>query len=285
MMATRYRLLTTAMLLGASFSARAESPWVAEAGKLTISETYVSDSFRNYRPGALHRKLPVSYDQNTFVTTMEYGISDRLTFDLQAGFTNADFRHNTTSGAMDSVLGVRYKAFSGERWVVTLRGAAIIKGNYDVTTVGNWSAGDGASGGMGSVLFGAALPKRFFTFTETGYRIRQNPVPQDFFGTAGFGHFYKGLTMTVDYQTSRSINGVDISGNLPKYNPPFFVAKLFPATKKIFGAGDASVTYGFKGGFFMGASFSKIFHGRNVGLKTVWAGTIGWTLPGKGPHL
>src|SRR4030088_790974 len=129
--------------LVAPVAIRAESPWLPGAGKLTITESYSSDSFLNYHPAALHRKLPFSYDQSTFVTTVEYGLRDNLTLDIETGHTMADFRHNVTSGVMDSTIGVRYRALRGERWVVSLRGAAIIQGSYDLTTTGNWSAGDG----------------------------------------------------------------------------------------------------------------------------------------------
>lgn len=265
--------------------ASAASPWLPGAGKITVTETVTSDSFFDYRQGATPRILPASYDQSTFITNVEWGVRENLSVDFETGHTAADFRGNTTAGVMDSTIGVRWLAKRGERWVLTVRAAALIRGSYDVSTNGNWSAGDKGSGGQGSVMYGVQLPHRFFGFSEMGYRIRNNNIPQDFFGTAGGGYFIKSITFASDYQTARSINGVDISGGLPKFNPPYFTAAMFPQTKKIFGAIDESVAYGFRNGLSFGFSYSKILHGRNVGLKDVYAGSVSYTLPVRLPHF
>lgn len=281
---TRLRSVLLITSLSGSY-AWAASPWLPGAGKVSLTETFASDSFLDYRQGATPRVLPLSYDQHTQITSIEYGLKDNITIDVETGHTSADFKGNQTSGVMDSVVGFRWAAKKGERWVFTVRGAAIIRGSYDVTTVGNWSAGDKASGVQGSGIFGYMLPKGFFTFTELGYRVRNNHVPQDFFGNGGLGYYAKGFTLTTDYQTSRSINGVDISGGLPKFNPPYFTAAMFPWTKKIFGAVDESIAYGFRNGLSLGFTYSKMLHGRNVGLKDVFAGSVGFTFPGRVKHL
>jgi hypothetical protein len=262
----------------AAVSAWGASPWLPGAGRVTVSETYVSDSFVDYRAGAVHKQQPASYDQSTFITNLEWGLRDNLTLDVESGYTSTDFRGNGTSGAMDSQVGLRWTAKKGEHWVMTVKGAAIIAGSYELIRNGNWSAGDKSSGGLGSVMFGFNLPRGFFAFSETGYRIRRGPVPQDFFGTAGGGYYIKGFTFSSDYQTSRSINGVDL-------NSPGFTPLLFPATKKIFGAVDSNVAYGFRNGLSLNFTYSKILHGRNVGIKDVFAGGIGYTFPQRAPHF
>jgi len=40
-----------------------------------------------------------------------------------------------------------------------------------------------------------------------------------------------------------------------------------------------------KGGVSVGFNYSKILHGRNVGLKDVFAVSFGFVLPGQLPHL
>lgn len=274
-------------LLGLTVAANswADSPWLPSAGKLTIIETYSNDSFTNYRPGALHKKLPAPYDQFTYTTNIEYGLRNNLTLDVETGHTKTFFRGSHLSGLSDSSVGLRWRVATGERWVLTLRGAAVLKGTYPMSRVANFSPGDKSSGGLGSVIFGVTLPKNFFSFAESGYRARRAPVPQDFFGNVGGGYYIKGFTFTSDYQTSRSINGVDILGTAPKYTPPYFTAALFPATKKIFGALDAGVVYAHRSGMSLGFSFSQILHGRNVGMKQVFAVSIGYTVPGRGPHF
>jgi len=272
----------TLVSAAAAVSSWGASPWLPGQGTLTVIETYSNDTFTHYYPGSLRGTLPAPYDQFTFTTTIEYGLRRNLTLDVETGHTKTFFRGSSLGGLSDSLIGLRWRAYKGERFVVTLRGAGIVAGTYDLTKIANFSPGEKASGGLGSAILGYALPHNFFMFSETGYRIRGNPVPQDFFGNAGGGYFIKGLTFTTDYQTSRSINGVDISGTAPKFNPPYFTAAMFPATKKIYGAIDSGIIYSLRSGLTLGFSSSTILHGRNVGKKQVFAFSVGFTLPGKG---
>src|SRR4051812_2404404 len=225
----------------------AASPWLPEPGKLAITTLYVYDSFQDYRQGKLENRLPEPYKQFTGFTFFEYGLKTNLALDVDTGYTATDFRGSGLKGITDTSIGLRYQAAQGERWVLTLRGAGIIKGSYPISTVANFSPGDKASGGLGSAILGAYLPKGFYTFGEMGYRIRSSPVPQDFFGNAGIGHSYKRFSYSSSYQTSRSVNGVDIVGGAPKFSP-YFQAYQFPATKKIFGAMDFNTNVRLKGG-------------------------------------
>jgi hypothetical protein len=245
---------------------------------------YVWDTFTNYRPGAIHATLPAPYDQYTGYVFLEYGLKEGLALDVDSGYTATDFRGNSLRGIVDTSIGLRWQVKRGETYVLTLRGAGIINGSYDITKLSNFSPGDKASGGMGSVLYGQLYPHGFFSFTEAGYRIRQKPVPQDFFGSAGLGHSFKRLSYTASYQTSRSINGVDIVGAAPKFSP-YFQASQFPATKKIFGAMDYSANLRVRKDLSFGFDYSQVLHGRNVGMKRVLAFSMGFTLPGRGPHF
>jgi hypothetical protein len=256
----------------------AASPWVPEAGKANLITLYVNDSFQDYRPGGRVARLPSPYEQSTYYTIFEYGLGKNLALDVESGHTETNYLGKGLGGITDTTIGVRWQVKTGESWALSLRGAAIVKGNYAITQNANFSPGDKASGGLGSVLLGGALKHGIFAFTEAGYRIRQSPVPQDFFGNAGIGKSWKGITLSTTYQTSRSINGVDIG-------TPTFTPALFPATKKIFGAMDYGANYRFKNGLSFGFDYSKIYHGRNVGLKRVYAASIGFTIPGRGPHI
>jgi hypothetical protein len=267
-----------AVCLTSAICSWAASPWVPESGKASLITLYVNDSFQDYRPGGHVARLPSPYEQFTYYTIFEYGLGRNLALDVESGHTETNYLGKGLSGITDTTIGMRWRAKAGERWALTLRGAAIVKGNYQITQTANFSPGDKASGGLGSVLFGSTLKYGFFTYTEAGYRIRQGPVPQDFFGNAGIGNSWKGITLSTTYQTARSINGVDIG--TPTFKPP-----LFPATKKIFGAMDYGVNYRFRNGLSFGFDYSTIYHGRNVGLKRVFAASVGFTIPGRGPHI
>src|SRR5688572_16626772 len=173
----KLNLLRTASVALLAQAAWAASPWLPEGGKASVTELFVYDTFRNYRPGGLKATLPAPYIQRTWYTLFEYGVSNSLSFEMETGRTQTFHRANGSSGVTDTTLGVRYQALRGESWVMTLRGAAIIKGSYPILRNANFSAGDGASGFLGSAIYGRALPKGFFTFTEVGFRHRQNPVP------------------------------------------------------------------------------------------------------------
>jgi hypothetical protein len=144
------------LLAGAAWGA---SPWVPEAGKLGITTIYVFDSFQDYHPGALTGRLPVPYKQYTGYTLFEYGLGKGLAIDVDTGYTSTDFFPNAKvggglGGIVDTTVGMRYQFASGENWVLTVRGAAIIKGSYDLTQLSNFSPGDKASGGLGSISVG-----------------------------------------------------------------------------------------------------------------------------------
>src|SRR5262245_52318750 len=157
---TVFQRLGLATLVSTS-AAWAASPWLPQPGKLTIIETYSNDTFTHYYPGSLRGTLPAPYDQFTFTTDIEYGLGRRLTLDLQAGHTKTFFRGNSLGGASDSMAGLRFRAYTGERFVLTLRGAGIIAGSYDLTKISNFSPGEKASGGLGSAIFGYTLPHNF----------------------------------------------------------------------------------------------------------------------------
>jgi hypothetical protein len=271
------------MLLLAN-SCWAASPWLPEPGKAHLTQLFVYDTFTNYRPGALRGQLPASYIQRTHYSQFEYGLKNTLSVEFETGRTQTFHRANASSGITDTNIGFRYQAYRGENWVMTVRAAGIIAGSYPIVTNGNFSAGDKSSGALGSVLFGVALPKGFFAFSETGYRYRFSPVPQDAFGTAGIGSGIKRVGWTLSYQTSRSINGTDIVGGPPRWGP-YFNPTMFPATKKIFGAVDAGSSVYLGKGLSVIGNYSHFLHGRNVGIKRVVAIGIGFNLPGKGPHI
>lgn len=152
------------------------------------------------------------YDDNVRITTgnlaLEYGITDRLTFDITLGFGKLG-RHKIFDrylglfqtpeapdkyGFLDTRAGLRYKIFdefdSKYRWVptISIRAGGIKKGDYDRNPQ---SLGDGASGGEVNLYF--AKDFNFFglgTLGDIGYRKREKPVPDDI---TYYGAIYKKL--------------------------------------------------------------------------------------------
>jgi hypothetical protein len=77
---------------------------------------------------------------------------------------------------------------------------------------------------------------------------------------------------------------VDIVGTAPRYSA-YFQPSQFPATKKVFDAVDLGVSYRVRDDLSVGFNYGKIFHGRNVGLKRIYAASISYTLPFRLPHF
>jgi len=277
----RFAAICTFLSAGAAW---AGSPWLPDAGKMTVSTVYAYDSFQDYHPGKLSGTLPAPYNQYTGYTFLEYGLKNDIAIDLESGYTATDFRGSGLGGITDTTIGARWQFHRTDNTVWTVRAAGIVAGSYAISTTANFSPGDKASGGLGSISGGWNMPHNFYSFIEAGYRVRTNPVPQDAFGTAGIGHSFKRLTYSTSFQTSRSINGVDIVGAAPKFSA-YFQPAQFPATKKVFDAMDFNTTYHFKSGLNFGFDYSKILDGRNVGMKNVLAFSFGFTMPGHMPHI
>lgn len=112
----------------------------------------------------------------------------------------------------DTLIGLRYKAYSNERNTFTLRTAGLAAGSYPLTNLGPFAPGLKASGALFSGLYGATLPKNFFFSAELGYTTYQKPVADNVFGNAVIGRTFGRWNSYVGYQQSRGLSGLDIGG-------------------------------------------------------------------------
>ncbi len=223
--------------------------------------------------------LPDRVNLNTLYGQVEYGISDRLAVDIISGYNWTSFANTSNSGSGDTTLGLRYQLLRGEHWVLTGRIAGTLAGSYPRPfAIGPIAAGDKASGGEASVLAGTTWRHGIYGYAETGYRHRGGGVPSAFFGTAGLGQRVRRVSYGATYQQSRNYTGIDIFG-------PGFTPELLRYTKQILGAIDGNVGYTTRNGVYLGFDAAYVVHGRNVGQRRIFAVTVGYTLPGFGPHL
>ncbi len=270
--------------------ARAASPWLPESGRLGFTASYIDDSFRDFRYGSNKARLADPYKQNTVYLGFEYGLKRDISIDVETGYTHAsagkisipglidNVPRQGLGGVADSLIGVRWQFLRIERTVFTVRGAALVKGSYDLSQTNIFSPGDKASGALGSVLMGNSWKHGFYSFSEIGFRYRQTPVPNEFFGTAGGGITIRRFSAGASYQTARSINGVDIFA-------PGFTLLDFPATKKVFGSLDFTGNYTMRSGVSLGAIYGRLLEARNFGMKRILGLTVAYTFPGKGPYI
>jgi hypothetical protein len=260
-------LLLTTMLLH-PLATQAASPWLPAAGTGRMTFTYVNESFQNFWMGANKAALPADLRQNTLWGNLEWGLRDDLTLDVLTGYTKVNFASNSLDGVTDSSIGLRYKALSRDRWVLTFRGAANLHGSYSLTNQGPYAPGDRAHGFEGSALAGVNLGHGVFAFGESGMRYRQKPVPNDFFTSAGVVHSVRGFIYGTSYGRVQSLSGLDIGG-------PGFSPDRFRELKEIVNLLEAHVGYTTSRGQYFGFTYANTLTGRNTGDKRILGITVG----------
>ena len=225
-----------------------------------------------------------SLDQYTGYVFLEYGILHNLAADATVGYTATStdaFGGNASDeGLMDTSLGLRYRLVdeynSAYAWAptVTLRAGAVIPGTYDENAP--FSAGDGAYAFEGSLLLGKAIgDSGFGLYGDIGYRVRENPVPDDVFGTAGVYQQIGPVTLAVGYRHIQAVSGIDIGGS--DFNPALGASHGFPAVKEINQLVEGGISFTDKGGRNYQFSVAKSVDGRNTGDKWVFGFNV--TLP------
>jgi hypothetical protein len=274
------------VFLAPLFCAWGASPWLPGAGKALVTTTYVNERFQDAwagptlfdLPGAVGLKRSTHLEQSTVYAVVEYGISDRVAFDALTGYTRTSFNKQSLDGTVDSMLGIRWQAWRGERSVLTLRGAGIIAGSYPQSnSLGPFNPGDKASGALVSALVGTSYSHGIHTYLEAGYKYREGTVPNAFAGSAGILHRVRGFSYGIAFQENRSQNGLDIF-------QATWTPSRFGETKQIQHILDGNLGYTTRKGLYFGFDYGRVVHGRNTGRKNIVAFTFGFALPTIGPH-
>ncbi len=93
--------------------------------------------------------------------------------------------------------------------------------------------GDGANGGEFSLLLGKALfDNGFGVYGNAGYRVREDPVPDEFLGSFGMFQSVGSFTLSTGYRHTQSVSGMNIG------DPGFTFPELKEVTQLLeFGAG------------------------------------------------
>ncbi|WP_246051831.1 hypothetical protein [Leptospira idonii] len=206
------KLILYIALLTISSAVSAQQAWSPYERQLWVRPVFVHSEYNSAYLANNHS----SYDDNVRITAgslvLEYGITDRLTFDLSSGFGKLG-RHRILDryyglqqtpespdkyGVLDTRVGLRYKIIdefdSKYAWMptISLRAGGIKKGDYDRNPQ---SLGDGANGGEVNLYF--AKDFNFYglgTLGELSYRRREKPVPDDILY---YGAFYKKIFEVV----------------------------------------------------------------------------------------
>jgi hypothetical protein len=278
---------TSLALLAGSATCFGQSAWLPAPKQFKVTPGFSFSTFDEFWAGDKKVSNPPNGDslnQYTGYIALEYGILQNFAADATIGYTATStdaFGGNASDdGLMDTSLGLRYRLVdefnSSHPWAptVTLRAGVVIPGTYDENAP--FSAGDGAHAFEGSLLLGKAIGATGFgLYGDIGYRVRENPVPDDVFGTAGVYQQIGPVTLAVGYRHIQSVSGIDIGGS--DFNPALGASHGFPAVKEINQLVEGGITFTDKGGRNYQFSVAKSVDGRNTGDKWVFGFNV--TLP------
>lgn len=280
-------LSSSLALLAGGAACFGQSAWLPARSQFKATPGFSYSTFDEFWMGKTKVSNPPngdSLDQFTGYVSFEYGILANLAADASVGYTATDtgaFGGNASDeGLTDTSLGLRYRLVdeqtAGHAWAptVAVRVGAVIPGTYDENQP--FSAGDGAYAFETSLLFGKAIGTTGFgLYGDIGYRVRENPVPDDVFGSAGVYQQIGPVTIAVGYRHIQALSGLDIGGS--GFDPSLGVSHGFPAVKEINQLVEGGISFTDKGGRNYQFSVAKSVDGRNTGDKWVFGFNI--TLP------
>jgi len=274
-----------AMLAGGA-TCFGQSAWLPGHKQFKATPGFTFSTFDEFWAGDKKMDNPPngkSLDQYTGYVALEYGILHNLAADAAIGYTATDtdaFGGDSDDGLMDTSLGLRYRLVDeknvGYTWAptVAVRAGAVIPGTYDENLP--FSAGDGAYAFESSLLLGKAIGDTGLGFYgDIGYRLRESPVPDEFFGAAGAYYQIGPVTLAAGYRHIQSTSGIDIGG--ADFDPSQGASHGFPAVKEINQLVEGGISFTDRGGRNYQFSVAKSVDGRNTGDKWVFGFNV--TLP------
>lgn len=266
------RIILTALTCAALAWTQNSTPWTPQKRTASVSLSYVFDTYKDFRAGSNQASLPGNLSQNSFFAAIEYGVTDRISADLLTGYTRTKLLTNSLDGVADTLIGGRFKVYSGESTTFTIRAAGVVAGSYPLTNLGPFAPGFKASGFLTSGLVGKTLGKGFYTSGEFGFSGYEKPVSDRLFGNAVVGQSIGRWSYWGGYQQSRAVSGIDIGA-------PGFTPSRFPEINRIYGGFDAGAGYSLPKDVYLGVTYGRFLHGRNVGEKNAIAVTVGFQIP------
>jgi hypothetical protein len=255
-----------------------QSAWVPLAHEFKVTPGFSFSTFDEFWMKDTKIDNPPngkSLNQYTPYLSLEYGILPNLAADATVGYSITDtdaFGGDSDDGLADSNIGLRYRIIDENNaryhWLPTLtvRIGGIIAGTYDENLP--FSAGDGANGFEGSLLFGKAIGHSGFgCYGDIGYRVRENPVPDDLFGTVGIYQQCGPVTLTFGYRHVQGLSGLNIGG--AGFDPSAGDSHGFPALREINQIVEGGVTYTDHGGRSYQFTVGGNVDGKNTGEKLI----------------
>ena len=264
----RHLIISALAALPLAALAEGDAPWLPIPGQFSLGVNHTEQSGENAYIGSTTVPLTAitggaasKFKRATTSLRLDYGFSDALSFDASIGYAKVKVgAADNDSGMIDSTLGVRWRVMDeyedASLPTVTLRGAAILKGNYDGARLAG--LGNGANGFEAAVVVGKQLTPLLSLWGEVGVQDRSHNVPNaTFYELAARYRFAPQWSASVGYGNKKYGGNLDIGG-------PGFTPARFQEVREERTAVKLSVGYAFAGNQGVALNLAKTTSGRNT---------------------
>lgn len=261
-------LAAAAMALPLSALAEGDSPWLPIPGAFSFTLNQTEQSGKDAYIG--ESKVPLSaitggaaskYKRSTTNLRLGYGLSDAVSLDAVLGHGRVKVgAADKDSGLTDSVLGINWRVLDEfERPglpTLTLRGAAILKGNYDGARLA--AVGNDQNGVEVAVILGKQITPSLALWAELGAQDRSGSVP-----TAVFYEFGARYRFAPAWSASLGYSGKKYGGDLD-IGGPGFTPTRFQEVRAERGVAKLGVGFAFAANQGVALNFARVVSGRNT---------------------
>ena len=267
-MKIRSLFVSTLAALPLAALAEGDSPWLPIPGRFSLGLNYTDQSGSDAYIGST--QLPLSaitggaaskFKRATTTLRVDYGLSDSVAFDAAIGNGRVKVgAADSDSGMTDSTLGLRWRVLDEYEDpalpTLTLRGAAILKGNYDGARLA--AVGKGANGFEAAVVLGKQVIPGLALWAEFGVQKRSANVPNTTFYELGARfRFAPKWSASLGYGSKKSGGNLDIGG-------AGFSPARFQQVREERGVVKLGVGFAFAGNQGLALNLAKTASGRNT---------------------
>ena len=248
--------------------AESNSPWLPIPGQYSLGLNHTEQSGDNAYIGSTLLPLTAitggaasKYKRATTTLRLDYGLSDALSFDATIGFGKVNIgAADNDSGMTDSTLGLRWRVLDEYENpalpTLTLRGAAILKGNYNGGRLA--SVGKDANGFEAAVVLGKQIIPALALWAEVGVQKRSDNVPNATFYELGSRFRFAPMwSASLGYSDKKFGGDLDIGG-------AGFSPARFQQVREERGVVKLGIGYAFAGNQGLALNLAKTTRGRNT---------------------
>lgn len=246
--------------------AEGDSPWLPIPGQFSLGINHTQQSGDSAYIGGM--KLPISgitggaaskYKRTSTQLRVDYGIADAFSIDATIGQGKVKVgAADNDSGLLDSVIGLNWRVLdeyeNASLPTLTLRGAAILKGDYDGARLA--ALGNDQNGVELSAIVGKQIGA-FSLWAQLGVQNRSGAVPNATIAELGARARFGAFSVSGGYASKKYSGNLDIGG--PGFTPARFQEVRAERELAKLGFG-----YAIAGNQGLALNLAKVIDGRNT---------------------